>query len=140
MFAAEAYAKTRQKIRTVPYGKLIHKHDISASLRVSNVFFQWSSIERSQITFLLCTISYSVSLGFLVEQPQSYQGTNKTCFINSCHVFSSVFRVINELECVFWSTVRFLLTQSKLNCRRCWRHYIVLWFPMSLKVKKQDFI
>lgn len=98
------------------------------------------SIERSQITFLLCTISYSVSLEFLVEQPQSYQETNKTCFINSCHVFSSVFTVINEHECVFWSTVCFLLIQSKLNFRRCWQHYIVLWFSMSLKVEKQDFI
>lgn len=39
MFAAEADAKTRQKIRTVPYGKLIHKYDISVSLRVSNVIF-----------------------------------------------------------------------------------------------------
>lgn len=39
MFAAEADANTRQKIRTVPYGKLIHKYDISVSLRVSIFFF-----------------------------------------------------------------------------------------------------
>lgn len=39
VFAAEADANTRQKIRTVPYGKLIHKYDISVSLRVSIFFF-----------------------------------------------------------------------------------------------------
>lgn len=80
-----------------------------------------SNAHKSQV--LLCTISYSVSLGFLIEQPQSYQGTYKTCFINSCHVFSSKFATINELECVFWRTVRFLLIQSELNSRRRWWHY-----------------